>query len=134
MNTKIATSAEAKAKSKKTMLNALVSAMTTDISALSGLSAKSATEQENKMIDILEEASEVISGVRQDEYGSPEDSFKKIASLWSTHLDQSITEQDVALMMVLLKVARVPDGKKASRDTMVDIAGYAAIGSTLQWT
>jgi hypothetical protein len=72
--------------------------------------------------------------VRQDEYGSPEDSFKKIASLWSTHLDQSITEQDVALMMVLLKVARVPDGKKASRDTMVDIAGYAAIGSTLNWT
>jgi hypothetical protein len=134
MNTKTATSAQAQAKSKKTMLNALASTMITDLSALSGLSAKSATEQESKMIDILEEASEVISGVRQDEYGSPEDSFKKIASLWSTHLDQSITEQDVALMMVLLKVARVPDGKKASRDTMVDIAGYAAIGSTLNWT
>ena len=68
------------------------------------------------------------------EYGKPEDSFRKIASLWSTHLEQNITEQDVALMMVLLKVARVPDGKKASRDTMVDIAGYAAIGSTLNWT
>ena len=94
MNTKTATSAEAKAKSKKTMLNELASAMITDLSALSGLSAKSATEQESKMIDIL----------------------------------------DVALMMVLLKVARVPDGKKASRDTMVDIAGYAAIGSTLNWT
>lgn len=134
MNTKIATSAEAKAKSKKTMLNALASTMITDLSALSGLNAKSATEQESKMIDILEEASEVISGGRQDEYGSPEDSFKKIASLWSTHLEQNITEQDVALMMVLLKVARVPDGKKASRDTMVDIAGYAAIGSTLNWT
>ena len=134
MTRKTATSAQAQVKSNKIMLNALASAMITDLSALSGLSAKSATEQESKMIDILEEASEVISGGRQDEYGPPEDSFKKIASLWSTHLDQSITEQDVALMMVLLKVARVPDGKKASRDTMVDIAGYAAIGSTLNWT
>ena len=85
------------------------------------------------MIDILEEAAEVISGARQEKYGSPEDSFQKIADLWSTHLDHPISAQDVSLMMILLKVARVPEKKKASRDTMVDIAGYAAIGSTLHW-
>lgn len=83
------------------------------------------------MIDILEEASDIISGARQEEYGKPEDSFQKIADYWSIYLGHQVSAQDVALMMVMLKVARVPDGKKASRDTMVDIAGYAAIGSTL---
>lgn len=86
------------------------------------------------MIDILEEAAEIISGARQEQYGSPEDSFQKIADFWSTYLDHPISAQDVSLMMVMLKVARVPDGNKASRDTMVDIAGYAAIGSTLHWS
>tara|TARA_R110000764_G_scaffold105696_1_gene191409 strand:+ start:2130 stop:2390 length:261 start_codon:yes stop_codon:yes gene_type:complete len=86
------------------------------------------------MIDILEEAAEIISGARQEQYGSPEDSFQKIADFWSTYLDHPISAQDVSLMMVMLKVARVPDGTKASRDTMVDIAGYAAIGSTLHWS
>ena len=86
------------------------------------------------MIDILEEASSIVSGARQEEYGKPEDSFQKIADYWGTYLDHPISAQDVSLMMVLLKVARVPKGKKASRDTMVDIAGYAAIGSTLHWT
>jgi hypothetical protein len=100
------------------------------------MSAQNATDQERKrlMIDILEEASSIVSGARQEEYGKPEDSFLKIADYWSTYLGHSISSQDVALMMVLLKVARVPEGKKATRDTMVDIAGYAAIGSTLNWT
>ena len=83
------------------------------------------------MIDILEEAARIIGGARQEEYGKPEDSFQKIADYWGTYLDHPISSQDVALMMVMLKVARVPEGQKASRDTMVDIAGYAAIGSTL---
>ena len=86
------------------------------------------------MIDILEEASNIINGARQEEYGKPEDSFQKIADYWSTYLDHPISPQDVSLMMILLKVARVPEGKKASRDTMVDIAGYAAIGSTMHCT
>jgi hypothetical protein len=90
-------------------------------------------QEKNQMIDILEEAAEVISGARQEEYGSPEDSFQKIADFWSTHLGHPVSAQDVAMMMVLLKVARVPKGKEASRDTLVDIAGYAAIGSTLNW-
>jgi len=99
------------------------------------MSAQNATDQERKrlMIDILEEASSIISGARQEEYGKPEDSFQKIADYWGTYLDHPISPQDVALMMVMLKVARIPEGKKASRDTMVDIAGYAAIGSTLSF-
>lgn len=85
------------------------------------------------MISILEEAAEIISGARQDDYGTPEESFSKIASMWNTYLIgnniQHITEQDVAIMMILLKVSRVNNG--ATDDTLVDIAGYAAIASTL---
>lgn len=86
------------------------------------------------MIDILEEASSIVSGARQEEYGKPEDTFQKIADYWSIYLSHPISAQDVSLMMILLKVARVPEGKKATRDTMVDIAGYASIGSTLDCT
>ena len=97
------------------------------------ISAQSAVDQEKEkqMNDILEEASSIINGARQEEYGKPEISFEKIADYWSTYLKHPISAQDVSLMMILLKVARVPEGKKASHDTMVDIAGYAAIGSTL---
>lgn len=86
------------------------------------------------MIDILEEAAEIISGKRQEEYGSPEDSFYKIACLWSAYLDYEVyvTPKDVAMMMVLLKVARAPKNGDATRDTYVDIAGYAALGASVQ--
>ena len=74
---------------------------------------------------ILMEAEKCICGQREQDYGSPEDNFKAIADLWSAYLNRDISPQDVAMMMILLKVARIKNGG-GSGDSYVDIAGYAA--------
>ena len=82
---------------------------------------------------ILKEAARIVCGDRNEQYGEPEDSFRAIAEFWETYVrekcvtpgeDVCIRSADVAIMMVLLKVARTIGGTKA--DTYIDIAGYAA--------
>lgn len=85
---------------------------------------------------ILEEAKMCICHDRQNQYGSPEDSFAAIANYWSIYLLNSkkivepITSKDVALMMVLLKIART-EGHAHHADNYVDMAGYAALAAEL---
>ena len=82
--------------------------------------------------DILKEAEKCVCGQRQQDYGSPEDNFTTIAYLWTVYLAAesdgklafNITAKDVAMMMALLKVARIARGD--SLDSFVDLAGYAA--------
>jgi hypothetical protein len=61
-------------------------------------------------------------------YGEPEDNFDVIAAMWSAYLGMPVTGADVAAMMILFKVARIATAEKPSRDSYVDIAGYAACG------
>jgi hypothetical protein len=71
-------------------------------------------------------------------YGSPEDNFTRIGELWTTHLRNRyglaphpvIDAHDVAMMMVLMKVARLQNQPLHS-DSWIDIAGYAACGNNL---
>lgn len=83
--------------------------------------------------DILEEAYELTSGDRQDDYGSASTSFTRIASFWSTYLSQKlnapITALESAQMMVLLKISRSVTSTK--RDTFVDQAGYTRLAHLL---
>jgi len=73
-------------------------------------------------------------------YGSPEDNFQRIAELWTTHLRNRygltphpvLDPHDVALMLVLMKVARLENTPLHS-DSWIDIAGYAACGNNLPW-
>lgn len=80
---------------------------------------------------ILAEAAEIVLGARRKAYGTPENNFGRIASLWNVYLDQkpdgrgTIGPQDVALMMILMKVARLMESPD-HRDSLVDLAGYAA--------
>ena len=78
--------------------------------------------------DLLDEAKQIITGERQDAYGSPEDSFALIGKLWGGYLERKITVREVADMMILFKVARLK-GQKPTRDTYRDISGYAAIAA-----
>lgn len=75
--------------------------------------------------EILKKANECVTGDREQDYGSPESNFELIANLWSTYLDFGITAVDVAMMMSLLKVARVKSGR-THEDNFIDLAGYAA--------
>ena len=75
--------------------------------------------------ECLNAAIDAVCKDRENTYGIPEDNFKLIADLWSTYTGTKISPRDVAVMMILLKVARVRTGTNHS-DNFVDIAGYAA--------
>ena len=86
---------------------------------------------------LCEEALKVINGERQNQYGHPEDSFSAIATLWQGYLrtamgdeDLEISATDVALMMVLLKIARIM-GQGRSEDSYVDAIGYLALAGEM---
>jgi hypothetical protein len=76
-------------------------------------------------VNILEEAAELINGQRAQTYGDVTENFERIAQLWSSFRGQYFSKHDVAVFMILVKVARQHD--LYHRDSMVDIAGYAAL-------
>lgn len=84
---------------------------------------------------ILEEAARVVAVRAGDSYGPYEKSLSEIAVYWRVYLmvrgdKTDLGPLDVALMMVLLKLARA----KASPgyvDNYIDIAGYAALAGGL---
>ena len=73
--------------------------------------------------EILKEAEKCVCGHREQDYGSPEDNFSTIAKFWSVYKDVEFTAHDVAMMMALLKVARIKTGG-GSGDSYVDGCGY----------
>ncbi len=77
------------------------------------------------MQSILEEAAEVISGPRKESYGEVRLSFTRIAVGWTSITGQTISPEQVCLMMIWLKVCR--EVASHSRDNLVDIAGYDAL-------
>lgn len=78
--------------------------------------------------EILTDAAVCVCSDRNLMYGEPEDNFGVTAAMWSAYLGDSVTAADVAAMMILFKVARIATAEQPSRDSYVDIAGYAACG------
>lgn len=80
--------------------------------------------------EILSKASEIVNGQRQQDYGQPEDNFGHIARLWEAYMGIEFSSVDVAMMMALLKIARIASGH-ATEDSFIDLAGYAACGGEI---
>ena len=86
---------------------------------------------------LLDMAKAIVGGERENQYGSPEDSFRAIAHYWTVYLQQvghmpeqrALTAEDTAIMMILLKVAR--QAGRGKLDNWIDIAGYAACGGEI---
>jgi len=74
--------------------------------------------------DILNAAAEAVAD-RESCYGSPKQQFNHTAALWSAYCDCAFTADDVAKMMILLKLSRIQRDYHA--DSVVDIAGYASL-------
>jgi hypothetical protein len=80
--------------------------------------------------NILLEASSIVYGPREAAYSHPRDNFERTATLWNAYFQSrgvhvALFPEDVAMLMVLLKMARLahtPD----HRDSVVDMAGYVA--------
>jgi len=84
-----------------------------------------------KRKEILKAAEKCVCGDREQDYGSPEDNFARIARLWEAYCDVKFTAKDVAIMLILLKGARIASGH-AKEDNWIDIAGYAACGGEIE--
>ena len=80
--------------------------------------------------DILAEASRIVTTDRNNQYGEPEELFDQIAAYWAFHLGHPVTAYDVAVMMGLMKCARMR-ANPAHRDSAVDACGYLAIAGEL---
>lgn len=83
-----------------------------------------------KRADILRAAEKCVCGQREQDYGSPENNFEIIAGFWTAYKSVPFTPNDVAMMMALLKIARIKSGG-GTTDSFVDLAGYAACGGEL---
>ena len=79
-------------------------------------------------VEALREAARIITGDRDRQYGGPEENFARISKVWSMILGVDISNEDVAMMMVGLKVARYANKSGFQGDTWIDIAGYAGCG------
>lgn len=80
--------------------------------------------------ECLDTANSIVHADRQNDYGSPEDNFKTVATYWNNYLMSCkgvIKPEDVAVMLLLLKVARIATSP-AKDDNWIDIAGYASCG------
>lgn len=83
--------------------------------------------ENNKTGAILLEAHKLINGQRQEEYGDPKFSLRRIAELWSAYLEMEISARDVACLMALQKIGR--EAHEHKKDNLLDAAGYIGLAA-----
>ena len=79
---------------------------------------------------VLSEAEKCVCGQREHEYGVPEDNFSRIAEFWATYKGVEFSPVDVAIMMALLKIARISENPQ-HMDSWVDGCGYFSCGGEI---
>jgi hypothetical protein len=80
--------------------------------------------------EILDTAKEYITKDRQEAHGDAESNFKHISEYWSVYLGVTVNPHDVAVMMTLLKIARI-DSNPGNADNWIDACGYMACGGEI---
>jgi|TARA_E500000318_G_scaffold18327_1_gene18958 hypothetical protein len=86
--------------------------------------------QTMKRKEILDTAKGYVTKDRASQHGNMENNFKTIAMYWSVHLGTPVTAADVAVMMALLKIARIRSNESHA-DNWIDGCGYLACGGEL---
>ena len=86
--------------------------------------------------EILDKAKELVSGDRHQKHGDKVANHENIARLWTSYLQNKtklnivVLPEDVANLMILLKVARTQAGEH-NLDDYVDTCGYASIAGEI---
>ena len=80
--------------------------------------------------DILDAARQCVTVDRAATHGSAEDTFARIASVWSARLGVTLTGWQVCILLADLKTCRAW-GNPGHADNWIDLAGYAACGGEL---
>ena len=89
-------------------------------------------ETESPRASLLNEAKELITGDRQNQYGPPTQDFSRTAEILTAMgyrgpAGRLLVPHDIALMVMAVKMSRLvwsPD----KRDNWADMAGYAGCG------
>lgn len=79
---------------------------------------------------ILDTAKDYVTRDRAAQHGDMERNFELIARYWELHLGYPVTAADVAIMMSLLKIARLRSAP-GNPDNWIDGCGYLACGGEL---
>lgn len=81
---------------------------------------------------VLDTAKQYVTKDREATHGNMEDNFEAIATLWNQYFDceRSFSPIDVAVMMALLKIARLKSNKD-NPDNYIDACGYMACAGEL---
>jgi Domain of unknown function (DUF6378) len=87
------------------------------------------TDDHEKIYAFFLRCSDLIKE-RASEYEPPAISLAKIALYWQTYTDCKTTPYDVAIMMALLKIARLSKGHH--QDSLEDAAAYLALANSLK--
>ena len=69
---------------------------------------------------------------RANQYDAPELNLKRIANSWTNFLKREVSAYEVAVMMAMLKLARLSQGYH--QDTLEDAAAYIALAELLKGT
>ena len=87
--------------------------------------------------NILEQAIECVCKTRDQQYGSPPKNFELISCFWSDYINAKYPDtdillcgDDVAVLMALLKIARIATGRY-KEDSYIDACGYIACGAEI---
>lgn len=88
----------------------------------------------NRCAEVLTKALELTGGDRAKTHGDKRQNHQNIADLWNAYLKDGplgkrrLSAQDVAVMMCLLKIARMKSGT-FNLDNFIDLAGYAGVAA-----
>jgi hypothetical protein len=97
------------------------------------------TDTPTTRAEILDAAKKIVTGDREKQYGSPEDNFGVIARFWEVYLSErcvgggtevTLNPDDVAMLMALMKVARIMTGTFKG-DSYIDACGYLACAAEI---
>ena len=80
--------------------------------------------------EILDTAKGYVTQDRAAQHGDAERNFGLIAAYWSAHLDTNVSASDVAVMMTMLKLARIKSNPY-NMDSWTDGCGYLACGGEI---
>ena len=83
-----------------------------------------------KRCEVLDTAKSYVTKDRASDHGDMENNFGVIAKYWSIHLGVDVNSTDVAVMMSLLKVARIKSNPN-HMDNWIDGCGYLSCGGEL---
>lgn len=97
------------------------------------------TDTPTTRAEILDAAKKIVTGDREEQYGKPEDNFAVIARFWEVYLSErcvgggaevTLNPDDVAMLMALMKVARIMTGTFKG-DSYIDACGYLACAAEI---